>query len=171
MQVQALGAQWKVNAFRNDIDDLITADATFTTLVNAQKVRINGLEASVEMLLANWSVNANLTLLDHKNQSTNQELLRRPNQMLTVNLSREFGNFDFIVNVLAQSDHHDIDPTSFGPSSVGGFATTDLVLGYRLNAAVSFRLRVGNLFDKDYQFVDGFFTLGRTAQLAFDYRF
>ncbi len=123
------------------------------------------------MLLANWSVNANLTLLNHKNQSTNQELLRRPNQILAVNLSREFGNFDFIVNVLAQSDHHDIDLISFGPSVVGGFATTDLVLGYRLNAVASLRLRVGNVFDKDYQFVDGFFTLGRTAQLAFDYRF
>jgi len=171
LQLQALGAQWKFNAFRNDIDDLITTDASFTTLENAQKARINGLEASVEILLADWTMNADLTLLDHENQSTNQELLRRPNQTLALNVAREFGDFDFAVNLLAQSDHHDIDPTTFGSSIVGGFATTDLVLGYRLNATMGLRLRVGNIFDKDYQFVDGFYTLGRTAQLAFNYRF
>jgi outer membrane cobalamin receptor len=72
---------------------------------------------------------------------------------------------------LAQSNHHDIDPVSFGPSVVGGYATTNLVFGYALNTASSLRLRVGNIFDKSYQFVDGFYTLGRTAQIAFDYRF
>jgi vitamin B12 transporter len=171
LQIQALGAQWQANVFSNDINDLITADATFTTLANAQKAKINGLETSIELLLVGWTVNANLTLLDHENQSTNQELLRRPNQTLAVNLARKFDDFDFALNVLAQSDHHDIDPVSFGPSMVGGFATTDLVFGYQLNTATSLRLRIGNLFDKDYQFVDGFYTLGRSAQLAFDYRF
>ncbi len=60
---------------------------------------------------------------------------------------------------------------TFGASVVGGFSTTDLVLGYQLNEATNLHLRVGNLLDKDYQFVDGFYTLGRTAQLAFDYCF
>ncbi len=102
LQIQALGAQWKVNAFRNDIDDLITTDATSTTLANAQKARINGLEVSIEILLAGWYVNTDLTVLDHENLSTNQELLRRPNQTLAINFAREFGDFDFAVNVLAQ---------------------------------------------------------------------
>ncbi len=171
LQLQALGAQWQVNTFRNDIDNLITADVGFTTLTNAQKAHINGLEVSVELLLAAWSINANLTLLDHENQSTQLELLRRPNQTLAININRIFGNFDFAAKFLAQSDHHDIDPLSFGPSVLGGFATTDLVFGYQLTQASSLRLRIGNIFDKNYQYVDGFFTLGRTAQLAFDYRF
>ncbi|MDG2089708.1 MAG: TonB-dependent receptor [Gammaproteobacteria bacterium] len=171
LQIQALASQWKINAFRNDIDDLIGSDSTFTSLANVQKVRINGLEVSVETLLAGWYLNADLTILDHENQSTNQELLRRPNQTLTLNVARSFGDYDFAVKVLAQSDHHDIDPMSFGPSMVGGFATTDVVLGYRLNEAMRFRLRVANAFDKDYQFVDGFYTQGRSVQLAFDYRF
>lgn len=171
LQIQALGAQWKMNAFKNDISDLITADTSFTTLTNAQKARIIGMEASVDLLFAAWQFNANMTLLNHENQSTQQELLRRPNQMLAINLGRDFGKFDLAMKFLAQSNHHDIDPVSFGPSVVGGYATTDLVFGYALNTASSLRLRVGNIFDKSYQFVDGFYTLGRTAQIAFDYRF
>ena len=171
LQIQGLGAQWKINIFNNDIDDLITSDSTFTTLTNAQKARINGLEVSVETELAGWKLNADLTALDHENQSTNQELLRRPNQTFTFTAARIFGDFDFAVKVLAQSDHHDINPTTFGSSLVGGYASTDLILGYRLNQAMSLRLRAGNIFDKDYQLVDGFYTLGRTAQLTFDYRF
>ena len=171
LQIQALGAAWEFNAFSNDINDLITTDATFTSLANAQKARINGLEVSVDTLLAGWYLNADLTILDHENQSTNQELLRRPNQTLAINIAREFGDFDLALKVLAQSDHHDIDPMTFAPSMVGGFATTDVVLGYRLSETMSLRLRVGNVLDKDYQFVDGFYTLGRTTQLAFNYNF
>lgn len=171
LQIDALGAQWKVNAFRNDIDDLISANATFSSLANVQKARINGLEVAIQTQLAGWYLGADLTLLDHKNQSTNTELLRRPNQTLSFNMAREFGDFDFSMKVLAQSDHHDIHPITFGSSMLGGFATTDLVLAYQLNDAIDLRLRIANAFDKNYQFVDGFYTLGRTAQLAVDYRF
>jgi len=171
LQLQAMGAHWQMNAFRNNINNLITADASFTSLTNAHKAQINGLEASVELLVAAWAINANLTVLDHENQSSQQELLRRPNQSLALNLSRTFGKFDLVAKVLAHSKHHDIDPVSFAPSVVGGFATTDLVFGYQLNQSSNLRLRLGNIFDKSYQYIDGFFTLGRTAQLAFDYRF
>jgi len=171
LQIEALHAQWQINIFQNKIDNLIAADTTFTTLANVQKTRINGIEASVESTLAGWQINADLTLLNHENESTRQELLRRPDQILALNLARPFGDFDFAIKVLAQSKHQDINPLTFGRSRVGGFATTDLTLAYHLNAAVDFRLRIGNAFDKDYQFIDGFYTLGRTAQFAFDYRF
>jgi len=171
LQIEALHAQWQINIFQNKIDNLIAADTTFTTLANVQKTRINGIEASVESTLAGWQINADLTLLNHENESTRQELLRRPDQILALNLARAFGDFDFAIKVLAQSKRQDINPLTFGRSRVGGFATTDLTLAYHLNAAVDFRLRIGNAFDKDYQFIDGFYTLGRTAQFAFDYRF
>ncbi len=171
LQWQALGAQWQLNTFRNDIDDLITTDATFSTLANVQEARIEGVEASVATVIAGWKVDIALTALDHENRTTGSELLRRPDQTLSLNLAREFGAFDIAFNMLGQSEHADINPLSFGESSVGGYAIGNLVAGYRLSDAMSLRLRVGNLFDKDYQIVDGFNTYGRTAQLSFDYRF
>jgi vitamin B12 transporter len=171
IQLQALEADWKVNLFHNNIDNLIAADSTFTTLANVQKARINGIEASVESVIAGWQISAAVTLLDHENQNTERELLRRPDQMLTLNLAREIGNFRVAAKVLAQSEHLDIDPITFGRSSVSGFTTTDLNLAYHLNNSMDLRLRIANVFDRDYQLVDGFYTFGRTVQLAFDYRF
>ena len=68
---------------------MISANATFSSLANIQKAQINGLEVSVDTFLAGWYLNVDLTVLDHGNQNTNQELLRRPNQTLAVNVARK----------------------------------------------------------------------------------
>lgn len=171
LQAEALGATWQINVFRNDIDDLIASDATFTSLANIQQARIDGMEATVSSIVAGWRLDAALTLLDHENRSTGINLLRRPEQTLSLNLAREFGAFDLAVNLLAQNEHLDIDPISFGSSTVGGFGVVNLIAGYRVNEEIDVRLRVGNLFDKEYQIVDGFNTQDRTAQLSLNYSF
>jgi len=165
------GTQWQLNVFRNDIDDLIATDATFTSLANIQRARISGVEATLATAFAGWQMDAALTLLDHENRSTGEELLRRPNQTLSLNLARQFGPVDMTINLLAQNDHRDIDPISFGSSQVGGYGIVNLIAGYQFSDVVDLRLRVGNVFDQDYQIVDGFNTFGRTAQLTLRYQF
>lgn len=171
IMASALGANWQLNVFRNDIDDLISSDATFTSLANVQEARIEGVEASVGTRLAGWNIDAALTLLDHENLSTGAELLRRPEQTLALNIGRDFGKLDLAVNLLAQSEHADIDPTTFGSSTVGGYGLVNLIAGYRLSEDFDLRLRIGNLLDKDYRIVDGFNTQDRNAQLSLNYRF
>lgn len=171
IQAAALGATWQFNLFRNDIDDLISTDATFTTLANIQKARIDGLETSVTTNVAGWTLDASLTVLDHLNRSTGVELLRRPDHTLSLNVARDFGNLDLSLNLLAQSEHSDIDPVTFGGSMVGGYGIVNFVMGYQLSEDFELRLRLGNLFDKDYQIVDGFNMQPRTAQLSLNYRF
>jgi len=171
LQAEALGATWQFNLFRNDIDDLISADATFSSLANIQEARIDGMEATVSSVIAGWRLDAALTLLDHENRSTGVNLLRRPEQTFSLNIAREFGALDLAVNLLAQSEHLDIDPLTFGGSTVGGFGVVNLIAGYRLSDDLNLRLRIGNLLDKEYQIVDGFNTQGRTAQLSLNYSF
>lgn len=171
LQAELWGARWGFNLFRNDIDDLISTDATFTSLANVQRARINGIETTVSSSLAGWQLDAALTVMHHKNRSTGIELLRRPEQTLSLNLGREFGSLDLGINLLAQSDHLDIDPISFGNSRVGGYGTVNLIVGYQLSDGLELRLRIGNVTDKDYQVVDGFNTFGRTAQLSLNYQF
>ena len=171
LQTHALGATWQVNVFRNDIDDLIASDATFTSLANIQEARIDGMEATVSSMIAGWRLDAALTLLDHENRSTEIGLLRRPEQTLSLNIAREFGSLDITVNLFAQNEHLDIDPLTFGSSKVGGFGVINLIAGYRFSEDLNLRLRVGNLLDKEYQVVDGFNTQDRTAQLSLNYSF
>lgn len=171
LQADALGATWQANVFRNDIDDLIATDASFTTLANIQEARIDGMEATVSTTIAEWRFDAALTLLDHENLNTGVNLLRRPEQTLSLNIAREFGALDLAINVLAQNEHLDIDPLTFGGSTVGGFGVVNLVAGYRLNDDFDLRLRIGNVLDKEYQIVDGFNTQDRTAQFSLNYSF
>lgn len=171
LQADALGATWQVNVFRNDIDNLISTDTTFTSLANIQEARIDGLEATVSSILAGWRLDAALTLLDHENLSTGVKLLRRPEQTLSLNIARAFGALDFTVNLLAQNEHQDIDPITYGSSTVGGFGAVNLIAGYRFSEEFDLRLRIGNFLDKQYQIIDGFNTQGRTAQLSLNYLF
>ena len=171
LQASALGASWQLNIFRNDIDDLIATDASFSSLANIQQARIDGLEATLSTTFSGWGLDAALTLLDHENRSTGVGLLRRPDQTLSINLARDFGVLDLTLNLLAQGEHRDIDPVSFGSSKVGGFGVLNVIAGYQLSEDFELRLRIGNLLDKDYQVVDGFNTQDRTAQLSLNYQF
>jgi vitamin B12 transporter len=170
LQASAFGASWQLNLFRNDIDDLITTDASFTSLANIQSARIDGVEASLGASLAGWRMDAALTLLDHENRSTGTQLLRRPRQTLSLNIARDFGALDLALNMLAQDQHLDIDPVNFGNSTVAGYGVVNLIAGYRLNKDFELRLRISNLLDEDYQIVDGFNTQDRTAQLSLSYQ-
>lgn len=171
LQAEALGATWQFNVFRNDIDNLISSDVTFTSLANIQEARIDGMEATVSSTIAGWQLDAALTLLDHENRTTGAGLLRRPEQTLSLNIARAFGALDLAVNLLAQNEHLDINPESFGRSTVGGFGAVNLIAGYRFSAQMDLRLRISNLLDKEYQIVDGYNTHGRAAQLSFNYLF
>jgi vitamin B12 transporter len=171
VQAEAIGASWQFNVFRNDIDDLISTDTSYTSLANIQKARIDGIEATVSSVLAGWRLDAALTVLDHENLSTGKKLLRRPEQTLSLNIARDFGALDFTINLLAQNEHQDIDPINYGGSTVGGYGVVNLIAGYRFSEQIDLRLRIGNALDKDYQIVDGFNTQGRTAQLSLNYTF
>ncbi len=165
------GAAWSVNAFRNEIKNLIATNASFNSLTNVERATINGVELAVNGTLLGWNANAALTLLDHENSETGQELLRRPNEILSAGISREFDKLNVGLTWLARGAQKDVDPVTFGTSSVAGNAVFDLVLAYQLLNDLSLQLKVGNLFDKDYQVVDGYNTYGRTALLTTRYQF
>lgn len=165
------GAAWSVNAFRNEIKNLIATNASFNSLTNVERATINGVELAVNGTLLGWNANAALTLLDHENSETGQELLRRPNEILSAGISREFDKLNVGLTWLVRGAQKDVDPVTFGTSSVAGNAVFDLVLAYQLLNDLSLQLKIGNLFDKDYQVVDGYNTYGRTALLTTRYQF
>ena len=163
--------RWTLNIFRNEIEDLITGNAAGTSLTNIDQADINGLEGTISTKLAGWSIDAALTLLDHENKATGEKLQRRPNETFNLKVSRAFGDFDVAANWLLQGDHDDVDPVTFGRSNVAGYGIVDLKFGYAVTPDLKLRLKVGNLFDQDYEVVDGFNTYGTTALVSADYVF
>lgn len=165
------GVTWSVNAFRNEIRNLITTNASFSSLTNVDRATINGAEFVVRGSWLGWNANAALTLLDHENSDTGEELLRRPNEILSAGVSRQFQKLDVGLTWLLRGTQKDVDPVTYGTSTVAGNAVFDLAFSYQLVDDFSVQLKIGNLFDKDYQVVDGYNTYGRTALLTTRYQF
>ena len=160
-----------ISVFRNDISDLIGSDSTFSSLTNVSRARIDGLELSASRDILGWQSRLSLTLLDHKNRDTGETLLRRPDEQLSVSTSKRFEQFSVLFDWQLRSDQADLDPVTYGRSRVGGYGVLDTVFEWQLMPALELQLKVGNVFDKNYEVVDGFNTLGRHAMLSARHQF
>lgn len=168
---QVMGTGIELNVFRNDIRDLIGADASFTSVTNISRARIDGLELAASRDILGWQSRLSLTVLDHENRQTGESLLRRPEQQASISTSRQFGEVNLLIDWQLRSDQADLDPVTFGRSQVGGYGVVDTVLAWHLTPALDLQLKIGNLFDKNYEVVDGFNTLGRHAMVNIRHRF
>ena len=164
-------AQWSVNVYQTDIDDLIAFDATAQAAANIDSARIRGLEAVGSTRIASWDLSANLTLLDPKNRSsgpTKGNLLpRRPEQSFRLDLDRTFGHFLVGGTLLAAGRRFDdfaneirLDP----------YAVVDLRAEYDLTKSLRLQGRVENLFDEDYETAAYYNQPGRSLYLTLRYQ-
>lgn len=171
LRMQALGAGVEINLFRSDIRDLIGADASFSSVTNIGRARIDGLELIASRDILGWQNQLSLTLLDHENRDTGETLLRRPQQQASVRSSRQFGSVNVLLDWQLRGDQADLDPVTFGRSHVGGYGMLNTVLAWHLSPELDLQLKIGNVFDKHYEVVDGFNTLGRHAMVNVRHRF
>ncbi len=173
---------WAVNAYRSEIDNLI---ATVTRTVNGSsqsvaegvdQARIRGVELQVGSELLGWQWQANYSLMDAQNRSKRsvgdttyygKELNRRPGQLFNLDLDRAFGDVSVGASLHAQDSTYD---DLANQDELAGFATLDLRGEYRLNREWRLQTRVANLFDADYQTVDGYNQPGQAVYFSVRYQ-
>jgi vitamin B12 transporter len=157
---------WELRAFRTDLDDLITFDVARATMVNLQRARIDGVEASTTAHLAGWELGAALSVLDPRDRDTDQILPRRTRHTTQLSVARQFGPLHSALTVLRQGGRYDdVANTVHLP----GYTLVNLRLGYALDHAWTLEGRVDNLFDADYETVAGYNSLGRTVLVGVRY--
>ncbi|QSX78523.1 TonB-dependent vitamin B12 receptor [Agrilutibacter solisilvae] len=167
---------WSVNAFQTRVDDLIAYDPTptptrpFGQPNNIDKARIHGVEVTTETTLAGWSVQANATWLDPRNDSggfgDDNLLPRRPRLSGRIDVDRSFGAWSVGGSVNGAGERYD-DPGNF--VRVPGYGTTDVRVGYRFAQAWSVQLNLDNVFDKDYETVAFYPQPGRSWFVSLRY--
>ena len=168
---QWLETDLAVNVFRNDIRDLIGTDSSFTSLDNINRARIDGTEMTASRDLFGWQTMLSLTWLNHENRDTGQRLLRRPDRMLNLQISRQFERLSVSLDWQANGSRSDLDPVDYSRSRVAGYGLLDSVISWRFSEQLSAQLKVGNVLDQQYEIVDGYNTLGRHALLTFNQGF
>lgn len=163
---------WSLSMYRNDIDDMITFDASIGLPGNVDRVRITGIEGVLGGTFAGWDLRATATLLRARNNARggfnyDNELPRRPSRSARFDADRRFGRFSVGASwQLASSRYDDIA----NQHRLGGYALVDLRAGWQFTPAWSARLAVNNAFDKDYETAWYYNQPGRNFMLTFSWR-
>lgn len=165
---------WSVQAFRTRVDDLIVHDSTlgqFGGPNNIDRARIRGVEATANAGVAGWTLRGSATWLDPRNDSggavDGHWLPRRARVSGRVDVDRDFGAITAGASVIgAGARFDDIANTT----RLGGYALTDLRVGYDFAEAWSLQLTATNVFDRRYETAAYYNQPGRGWFLGLRYR-
>ena len=149
---------------------MIAFDASIFAPGNVDRARIRGVELTGDTALAGWNLHGALTWLDPENASKGYdgfELPRRARRSGRIDLDRTFGTFDVGASVTGAGRRYD-DLRNQRP--LGGYASTDLRLGWKFDPAWKLQLAVENVFDRKFETAAFFNQPGRTWLLTLRYR-
>ena len=143
---------WSINVFETRIRDLIAFDASFLP-ANIDRAKIRGVELEAAADWAGWRWNGNLAWLDPRNAgggfNDGKVLPRRARETARLDGDRGIGDDWQVGFSVTAAGHRFDDGGNF--NRLGGYATTDLRLGYTLTPAWSLQLNAYNVFDRDYE--------------------
>lgn len=166
-----LGSRWQYDLalFRSNITDMIQSVAiapTFCTkppctqMQNVGKVRAQGLEASLHGQVGNFDLNVAYSYLDRDNRSDSTVLLTdTPRHKLFSGAAWNAGPWSAVASAELASSRYS---SSDGKQVAHGFGIANLKGGYRLGNGVLLEAGVRNLFDRLYEYSEGFPEAGRT---------
>ncbi len=150
--------------FHNYYDDLITFNPSTFVLENVDRSHTQGVEVASNVELSEQlSARLAYTYTEAENDSTQQALLRRPKNKNSLTVVYQPTNrIRAQVQWRLYSSRFDNDFNTEPPSRVtlGGYGIVDLAISYKLRESVELFAKVDNLFDKEYQEVYGYGTLG-----------
>ncbi len=156
--------------FNLKLENMFGFDANFRT-VNIAQASSNGFEIVASVFnLYNFSVNANYTFTKTKDEYELSEdygksLLRRPKHQASFSINYK-PNADFNLNAqfLYVGEREDKDFSTF-PSvrvAIPDYTIVNLSASYKLFSYLEFTGKIENLFDKQYEEVLNYGTLGRS---------
>lgn len=160
---------WSVNAYQTRIEDMIGYDGAYN-LVNVDKARIRGAEATGTLLLAGFDVSAQIGWTDARNDSagTNHDnrLARRARLGGRLDVDRGFGPLRVGISAYGNGSRYD---DAANTVQLAGYGTLDVRAEYALTADWRVQARASNVFDKHYETVAWYNQPGREYQLTLRY--
>lgn len=154
-----------ITLFRNEIEDLIAYEGTNFQAINISSATTNGVEIGYQRNTSDWIAGFSMTLQEARNDSNHTALLRRPDRKATFSLTRRWAGLREIGGeVVLSSKREDVSSVT-----LPGYGIANLFSRYSINKAWSVEVRIDNLFDKQYQLVNGYNAPERTLVAALRY--
>lgn len=156
-------ANFGFSYFYNDYDQLISFNPDTFVVENIAEATTEGFEVYAGvMLIDDLELSAHYTFTETEDKATSEELLRRPENKVSVKLSYDAEPFSANLSVSYIGQREDNDFSTFPAARVklDSYTLVDLAASYRLCPYAEIFARVENIFDEDYQEVLGYGTLG-----------
>ncbi|RME67021.1 MAG: TonB-dependent receptor, partial [Verrucomicrobia bacterium] len=163
---RAGAGRWAVNAYETRIDNLIAYDATAGAPANIARARIRGVEAVYAVRLGGFDIRATATLLDPLSDGgryAGNVLPRRARRSGRLDIDRAFGDVSVGATLFAAGRRFD---NLSNTTVMGGYATVDLRLVWRLHDHWRLQARVENLFNHTYETAATYNQPGRSVYLG-----
>ncbi|MGH8076768.1 MAG: TonB-dependent receptor domain-containing protein, partial [Lysobacter sp.] len=120
----------RLDAYRTDVDDLISYDSSLFMANNIERARLQGAELTLDTTVLDWAVVASASFADSENLAgfnAGRDLPRRSRHSARIDLDRAFGNVRIGFTGVGQGSRFD---DAGNARSVGGYATLDLRAEY-----------------------------------------
>ena len=162
---------WSLNGFDTRINQLIAYDAASMAPANIDRAHIRGVEAALDGSVAGWIWRTSATWLDPRDvapgSSDGNVLPRRARRSARIDLDRKLGDFSVGGSLYGAGERYD---DLANKSRLGGYALTDLRVGYAIGPAWNVRLSLNNVFDRHYETARYYNQPGRNYLLTLNYR-
>ncbi|MCX4190581.1 TonB-dependent receptor plug domain-containing protein [Methylophaga sp. OBS3] len=165
-------ARFDVAFFYSDIKDLIQEVSITPNIFqfqNVGEVSARGIELGSDFWLGKWEFGGNYTYLDRVNKSSDLKLTDVPSHKLftyaTWHISQPLS-----ISATAQYESKRYTTTE-GDRIADAFTIAGVRAKYQFDKGVTARLGVENLFDKNYEYQEGFPEAGRTYYANLSYQF
>jgi vitamin B12 transporter len=147
------GWRWRLTAFDNRIEDLITY--VYPTMQNVRRARIRGIEASAEGSIWGLQVRGSFSSQDPKDEDTGYQLQGRAKRFGRLEASWASGPWSVSGGVNGSSER--FDSANEAPASrLPGYAVADAAVRYSVAKRWGLELTASNLLDKRYEHAVGY---------------
>lgn len=144
--------------FDTRVQDQLVYDFTTFAFANVTKARNTGIEVSFSGNIGETAMRASVTQQNPVNESTGAQLERRAKTIATFGVSQAFGAWLLGADVRYFGERNDKN-TAASPSLpvvLGAYSVLDATLAYRFSPELTFKGRLDNLADANYQTVYGY---------------
>ncbi|MEQ1813066.1 MAG: TonB-dependent receptor [Candidatus Nitrotoga sp.] len=152
--------------FDNRIRDLIAPPPDFSTVINVNTARINGIELSYAGQFANTGIKAAYTRQNPRDELTNLPLLRRAKSFANLSITQQMQGWRVAGEAQRSGPRVDSNIMTFSRITLPGYTLINLLADYTINQRLNLSMRVDNLLNKDYMLAHGYNTLGRTVLIG-----
>ncbi|MBP6299639.1 MAG: TonB-dependent receptor [Arenimonas sp.] len=155
----------ELSVYNSSVNDLISFSGINSQAININKARMKGLEADLNGETGAWLWRAQGSYSEAINEETNQQLLRRPELKGFASVSYQFGNdISLGSEISAFSNRADIS------GNLPGYTLINVLADWDINPQWQIEARLENLFNIQYQLLDGYNTADRSVFIRIIYQ-